>query len=415
MTATSEFDPALVAAIDVNDPAFIADPYPALGRLREATPIAFDERHAMWWLTRFDDVQAMLRDSRFGRQYRHRYDDAAFGQPPTDDRWTALAGHERWSLFNLEPPEHTRLRRLIAKVFTPRAVHDMADHVGAVSDRLLDGLVEHAHFDVIADYGQPFSLSVICSMLGVPNEATGQVLAWSHDIVRMFEADKTDAARRRAEAAAAAFTSFVHSLIAEKRRNPDEGLVSRLVQVSDDGEQLTEPEIVSTTMVLLEAGHEATVNSLGNGIVALAAHPEQYAALVRGEADPERAVEEMMRFDPATQLFARWVLDPGVEIAGQPLPVGSQVGALFGAAQRDPRRFDAPDQFDVSRADVMGHLGFGAGIHHCLGASLARLELTTALQGLTARLRHLAVEHAVDLQPTFVLRGRTAVMVAGRG
>jgi cytochrome P450 len=402
----------LVAHFDVTDPAFIADPYPVFRELREATPIFWNERTDQWVLTRFADISETLRDRRMGRQYTHRYTHAEFGRPEPDPRWAAFHQHERWSLLSLEPPDHTRLRRLVSKVFTPKAVASLRPQIERISRELLDGCEARGEFELIGDYAQPYSVAVICSLLGVPRDDTQRLLDWSHAIVKMYELAIPDDVAAAANRAAAEYIDYTRALIAEKRRAPDGLLVSELVRVEDEGDTLTEDEIVSTTMVLLEAGHEATVNTLGNGTWAFLRHPAEWRRVVRGEVEPRVAIEEMLRWDASSQLFERWVLEPDVEIAGQPLAVGDEVAMLFGSAQRDPRRFDDPDRFDAGRGDS-GHIGFGAGIHFCVGAPLARLELEVSLAELATRFPTLQLRAEPEYHPTFVIRGLKALHLAG--
>ena len=306
----------LVARFDVDDPGFIADPYPVFRELRDATPMFWNERTNQWVLTRFAEISETLRDRRLGRDYAHLYSHAEFGRPDPDPRWAAFHQHERWSLLALEPPDHTRLRRLVSKVFTPRAVSAMRPTLEQLSGELLDECAERGRFELLGDYAQPFSVAVICSLLGVPREDTALLLDWSHAIVKMYELSTTDAARAAANRAAGEYIDYTRALIEAKRRRPDGLLISELVQVEDDGETLTEDEIVSTTMVLLEAGHEATVNTLGNGTWAFLRHPSEWRRIVTGDVEPKIAVEEMLRWDASSQLFERWVIEPGVEIAG---------------------------------------------------------------------------------------------------
>ncbi len=401
---------ALIERFDVDAPAFIADPYPVLGDLREATPIFWNGRSNQWVLTRFAEVHETLRHRSLGRAYTHLYTHAEFGQAEPDPRWAAFHQHERWSLLSLEPPDHTRLRRLIAKVFTPRAVAALRPAIEGYSHELLDRCRQLGTFDLLADYAQPYSVAVICSMLGVPRADTQLLLDWSHAIVKMYELSTTDEVRAIANKAAGEYIAYTRALIAEKRRNPDGLLVSELVQVEDEGDTLTEDEIVSTTMVLLEAGHEATVNTLGNGVRALMKHPAEWARLVAGEVDAKTAIEELLRWDAPLQLFERWVLEPDVEIAGHRFEVGDEVVMLFGSAERDPRRFDDPDRFDVGRGDT-AHIGFGGGIHFCVGAPLARQELVVSLEGLVARFPNLSLVEEPEYHPTFVIRGLKRLLV----
>lgn len=398
----------LIARFDVSDPAFIADPYPVLNELREAAPIYWNEAAGHWVITRFNDVQETLRDRRLGRSYTHLFSHAALGRSEPDSRWAAFQQHEQWSLLCLEPPDHTRIRRLVAKVFTPKSVTAIRPTVQGFADELLDVCHDKGQFELLRDYAQPYSVAVICSMLGVPRADTQLLLDWSHAIVKMYELSTTDEVRSAANTAAAEYIEYTRALIAEKRRNPDGLLVSELVRVEDEGDTLTEDEIISTTMVLVEAGHEATVNTLGNGLRAILHHPGEWEQVVSGDVAARSAVEEMLRWDPPLHLFERWVLEEGVEIAGQPIQVGQEVAMLFGAAQRDPRRFDDPDHFDIGRGD-MAHIGFGGGIHFCVGAPLARQEIEISVAGLAARFPSLQLAAEPTYEPNFVIRGLTAL------
>jgi cytochrome P450 len=403
---------ALIARFDPASPEFIADPYPVLNELREATPIFWNPRSEQWMLTRFSDVFETLRDRRMGRAYTHRYSHAEVGRSEPDPRWSSFQQHEQWSLLCLEPPDHTRIRRLVAKVFTPKAVAALRPAIESFSDELLDTCRELGEFELLRDYAQPYSVAVICSMLGVPRSDTQLLLDWSHAIVKMYELTTTDAVRERANTAAAEYIDYTKALIAEKRRSPDGLLVSELAVVEDDGDVLTDDEIVSTTMVLLEAGHEATVNTLGNGTRALMLHPGEWQRLVAGEVHPRAAIEEMLRWDAPLHLFERWVLEEGVEVCGQPVGVGEEIAMLFGAAERDPRRFADPDRFDVGRGDT-AHIGFGGGIHFCVGAPLARQELEVSLAGLVQRFPDLSLTEMPVYQPNFVIRGLQGLRLQG--
>lgn len=402
---------SLVDALDFYDPAFIADPYPALGRLREATPVFRNEQTGHWMLTRFAEVHETLRDRRLGRVYHHLYTPAELSQPEPDTRWAAFHRHERWSLLSLEPPDHTRIRRLVSKVFTPRSVAALEPAVAGLSRALLDRCREMGAFDLLADYAQPFSAGVICSVLGLPRADARRLLNWSHAIVKMYELAAPDETKARADRAAGELVDYMKALIEAKRRDPDGSLISNLVEVDDDGDRLSDDEIVSTAAVLFEAGHEAAVNTLGNGMRALLAHRDQWRRLIDGEVSSAVAVEELLRYDSPLQMFDRWVLEPGVEIAGQAMAVGDRVAMLFGSAQRDPRRFDDPDRFDVGRDDP-AHIGFGGGIHYCVGAPLARLELAVALADLVWRFPRVELAAEPVHHPAFVIRGLTELRLA---
>ncbi len=406
-------DPRLADLFQPGDPAFIADPYPALVALRESTPLFWNESSSQWVLTRFADVHLALRDRRLGRSYEHRHSHAELGKPEPDPRWARFREHERWSLLSLEPPDHTRIRQLIAKVFTVKSINNLRPAIEALATEYVTPCVERDQFDLISNLAQPYSVAVICHVLGVPASDAAQLLDWSHAIVKMYELSASDAQKTTADEAAEAFMTYIGRLIVDKRHTPDTGLLSQLVQVEQAGERLTEHEIVCTTIVLLNAGHEATVNTLGNGMRAFMRHPDQWNRLRTGEVDAKTAIEEMLRFDPPLQLFERWVLDDGIEIAGHSFSVGDEIAMLFGSANRDPRRFDHPDRFDAGRGDST-HIGFGGGIHFCVGAPLARLELEVAVAALVAHAPNLNLVREPSYNPTFVIRGLRELQLTNR-
>jgi len=395
------------------DPAFIADPYPVFHAMRQLGPVLYYPPRGVHLLTRFEDVNAALRDRRLGRAYLHRYSAEEFGQPAPDRRWPRWTESERWSLLNLEPPDHTRLRRLVSAVFTARSVAALRPVVEQLSAAWLDrALTEGGDgngFDLIADYAQPYSVAVICTLLGVPREDGALLLGWSHAIVKMYELHTDLPHQHAAERAADEFIDYVRRLIRDRRVHPEPDLISDLIQVADQGDRLTDDEIVCTVIVLLNAGHEATVNTLGNGMRALLTNPDQWHRVRTGEVDPAVAVEEMIRWDGPLQLFERWVLADGVEIGGRTLAVGDRIGMLFGSANRDPARFPDPDTFDIGRGDAT-HIGFGGGLHFCIGAPLARMEIAVSLAQLRTR-GGLQLLEQPSYQPFFVIRGLTGLRV----
>ena len=371
-----EFDPS--------DPEFLADPYPALNGLREQTPVFYEAERERWFVTRHEDVRSCLRDKRLGRNFRHVIEPAEIGVPPLDPRWQAFWDSERWSLLWLEPPDHTRLRKLVAAAFTPRSVEALRRPAHALARELLEPLAEAGEMELLYEYAQPYSIAVICRMLGVPLDRHRDLLDWSHRMVKMYEFDVPLEAAQAANDAAAEFQQYVHGLIAERRANPRDDMVTALVQARVDGGRLSDEEIVSTVIVLLNAGHEASVNTLGNGMLAFARHPEQWQRVVDGTVPAQPAGEELIRFDPPLQLFERWVLTDDFAVAGVPIPRGAKIAMLFGSANRDPRVFERPDDFDVARENAVQHIGFGGGIHVCIGAPLARIELEASLEALRA-------------------------------
>jgi cytochrome P450 len=368
------FDPA--------DAAFLTDPYPVLNRLREQARVFYDEGLERWFVTRHEDVRACLRDKRLGRNFRHVMAPAEIGVPELDPRWSAFWATERWSLLWLEPPEHTRMRKLVAAAFTPRSVEALREPAGELARELLEPLAERGRMELLYEYAQPYSIAVICRMLGVPLDRHRDLLDWSHRMVKMYEFDVPEENAVAANGAAAEFTEYVRGLISERRAQPRDDMVSALVQARVDGEQLSEDEIVSTVIVLLNAGHEASVNTLGNGMLAFARHPEQWQRVVDADVAPAAAGEEMIRYDPPLQLFERWVLEDGFAIGDVVIPRGAKVALLFGSANRDPRVFERPDEFDVGRENALQHIGFGGGIHVCIGAPLARIELEASVEAL---------------------------------
>jgi cytochrome P450 len=369
-------------AFDPSDPAFLEDPYPVLNRLREGARVFYDEGRRRWFVTRHEDVRACLRDRRLGRNFRHVITAKEIGVPPLDARWQAFWATERWSLLWLEPPDHTRIRKLVAAAFTPRSVEALREPARELAAELLEPLAEAGRMELLYDYAQPYSIAVICRMLGVPLDRHRDLLDWSHRMVKMYEFDVPDEAADAANRAATEFQEYVRALIAERRAQPREDMVSALVAARVDGAQLSDDEIVSTVIVLLNAGHEASVNTLGNGMLAFARHPEQWRRVVDGDVTAAGAGEEMIRYDPPLQLFERWVLTDDFTIGEVAIPRGEKIALLFGSANRDSRVFERPDEFDVSRENAAQHIGFGGGIHVCIGAPLARVELEASVDAI---------------------------------
>ncbi|MGI5526593.1 cytochrome P450 [Streptomyces syringium] len=402
MDANTGFDPW--------SPRFIADPYPGYERLRAAGRVHWFEPSRQWLVPHHEDVRTLLRDRRLGRTYLHRFSHEDFGRPDPP------AAHEPFHVLNgnglldLEPPDHTRIRRLVAKAFTPRTAPNLAPVVARLARGLVDGLLAEGGGDLIGALAEPLPVAVIAEMLGIPEADRGLLRPWSAAICGMYELNPDEEKARRAVRASLDFSAYLRELIAARRARPGDDLITALVHAHDEGDRLTEQEMVSTCVLLLNAGHEATVNATGNGWWALFRHPDQLAAL---RADPgllPGAVEELMRYDTPLQLFERWVLDD-IEIAGTVIPRGSEVALLFGSANRDPARFPDPDRLDVTRADNP-HLSLGAGIHYCLGAPLARLELITSFGELLRRSPRLRLTAKPQWKPGFVIRGLRELLVA---
>lgn len=399
--------PAIV--LDPSDPAFAADPYPAYARARSTAAVFRQPGDHLYYLTRHADVHAAFRDKRLGSTFLHRYTaeelDLAPGIPTwRDPRWTDFQAFERWELLNLEPPVHTRLRRLILEAFTPRAVELLRTGIEARSHALLAPGREQGWVDLAGTYAQHFSLGIICDLIGVSPDDRETIKRLSDDTVGMYEVHPAEEQQAAANKAAGDFRRYLLDVVEHRRAHPTDDLMTALIGATVDGERLTDDQIVSTAMVLLMAGHEATVNATSNGVAALAANPDQWRLIRRGEVPVRAAVEEILRYDAPLQWFERWVLDDGVELGGTPIPKGSRVALVLGAANRDPDRFPDPDRFDIKREDL-AHLSFGGGIHFCIGAPLARMELEVTLNELASSEEELVIVPPAVRRPTFQFRG----------
>lgn len=386
-----------------DDLGFIADPYRVYDELRTRAPVHHDEATDHWLISRHEDVNAMLRDRRFARTYLHAASHEEMGHEPPP------ADHEAfWHLINngildMEPPDHTRVRRLVTKAFTPRMVENLRGPIQALMDGLLAGRRGSGSFDLIGAVAEPLPVAVIAELLGIPDADRHPLRPWSADICRMYELHPNEEDAAVAVRASVEFTEYLRNLSRARRATPTDDLISELAQVVDEGDRLTEHELIGTCVLLLNAGHEATVNVTGNGWWALFRHP---AALARLRADASlvpRAIEELMRWDTPLQMFERWVLED-VEIGGVAIPKGAELGLLFGSANRDPAVFEEPDALLLERAPNP-HLTFGAGIHFCLGAPLARLELTTSFATVLRELPDLELDHEPTWKPNYIIRG----------
>jgi cytochrome P450 len=378
------------------DPAFIRDPYPGLARLRSTAPVSWHPPTGRWLAASHAAADAVLRDRRLGRFWRDR-------EPAA--RWEPFNLLHRNQMMENEPPAHTRLRSLVASAFARGHVARLRPAIAAEAGRLLRAT--GAEFDLLSEVAEPLAVTVIAELLGVPPADRHRLRPWSAAIVRMYEVAPSAAAERAALAACREFADYLRALAAERTAAPRDDLISHLAAV-----RLTEDELVASAILLLNAGHEASVNALGGGVVALLRHPAQLARLRADRTLIPAAVEEMIRFDPPLHMFVRTAAAP-VEIAGVTIPPGGEIAALLGAANRDPAVFRSPDTFDVAR-DPNPHLGFGAGVHFCLGAPLARLEAQVALAALLDHAPGLSLAAEPEQRPTFVLRAYTAVRLSRR-
>ena len=404
-------------SFDPSDPTVALDPYPAYAAVRETAPVFYSAATRLHFITRHADVAAAWRDRRLGSDFGTRDGFDATAQPWRDSRYPDFARFERWDLIAIEPPDHTRLRRLVLSAFTPRAVEAQRAAIEARVENALAEARDRGSLDVVRDLAEPLSLGVICDLIGVPAADQQRVLELSHAVVSMYQPAPPDAQKARANVAAAAFLAYVHDLIRDRRRRPMPDLLTSLLEADLDGERLDDAQVASTAMVLLMAGHEASVNAAANGVAAFGRHPAEWRALRSGSVAIETAVEEVLRWDPPLQYFHRWVLEAGFTVGGPegaPIARGERVGLMIGSANRDPRRFSDPDAFRIERGET-AHLSFGGGIHFCVGASLARLELGLLLGGLVHALPEIALLDGAERRPGFQFRGYTKLPVAPPG
>ncbi|WP_299206443.1 cytochrome P450 [uncultured Tateyamaria sp.] len=360
-----------------HDPAFVQDPYAFYDRARADGPVLFWQDYGMHAAFDHATVHALLRDRRLGR--------AVPGRGAAPAHLTDFDAVERYSLLELEPPEHTRLRRLVLHAFTSRRIAGLESDIRAICANVLAGLPE-GPFDVIPTYCQLVPVRVIARLLGVPEEMGPDLLRWSSAMVAMYQAGRDRAIEDAANTAASEFSAFLHGYIEERQNDPRDDLITELIAAEDDGQTLSRDEMIGTCILLLNAGHEATVHSLGNAVKALI-ETGQTDALTSDRVD--RTVEEIMRFDPPLHMFTRHVYEP-IEVGGHGLGPGDEIALMLGSAGRDPAVFDAPDQFNPGRVKNT-HVAFGGGLHFCVGAPLARLEMKIALPMLFEAMPNLRI------------------------
>jgi cytochrome P450 len=295
-----------------------------------------------------------------------------------------LTRFDRNSLLELEPPVHTRLRRLVNRAFVSRQADKQRSRVSELANSLIDGFSKGTDFDLITSYAEVIPVVVICELLGIATDNADQLLAWSHKMVAIYEHSNNQDVEEQAETAASEFESFIYAEIERKRMNPDDDLLTELVAAKEKGEKLNNEELIATCMLLLNAGHEATVHGIGNGVKTMIENGVDVNRWMSSKDGSRALVEESLRFDPPLHMFNRYVLED-LSLQGHNFKQGDVIGLLLGAANRDPGKFVNPHTFDPNRGGV-GHTGFGAGIHFCVGAPLARLEVEVAIKCLFSRL-----------------------------
>jgi cytochrome P450 len=389
--------------INFNDSEFLINPYPELAKLRAFGKPVWHEETQMFLAANYDDANATLRNKSLGRIFKAKEPEA---------EWSTFNWLHADSILDSEPPKHTRLRSLVSKAFNKNIIESQRVVINRIVDDLIGEIrAKSDTWDLIADFAEPLPVKVIVAMLGFPEEEEYLLRPWSQAIVKMYEVNPPPEAQAAAKQAAAEFADYVQKLADERKLKPGSDLISDLVRVEEQGEKLNAHELVATCVLLLNAGHEASVNGFGNGMVALLEREEQFQIL-RNNPDQvaATAVEEFLRFDAPLHLFER-TATADTEIGGVEIHKGQKIAALLGSANRDGKHFKEADLMDITR-DPNPHIGFGAGIHFCLGGPLARLEMGIALPKLVKAFPNMQIASEPIRRPTFVLRGYEKVAIS---
>ncbi len=390
---------------DFESPGFVADPYPSLAQLRTAGQPVWSDQLGQYLAATHSDANDVLRARSLQR---------VFTPKEPLEHWSTFNYLHADSLLDSEPPKHTRLRSLVTKAFNPKTIEGLRPAVGEIVGQLLDKMDKNfaeGTADLIHDFAEPLPVKVIAYLLGFPPEDEDLLRPWSQAIVKMYEVAPSDQTREEAKKAANEFATYVEGLMRHRKDHPGEDLISQLAAVEDGGERLSAHELIATCVLLLNAGHEASVNGLGNGMVAAMNHPEQMDLLrARPDEVSPTAIEEFLRYDSPLHLFER-TARADTEIGGVVVKEGQKIAALIGSANRDESVFDHPERFDITR-DPNPHIGFGAGIHFCIGAPLARMEMSIALPALMKRFPGITLSGQPKSRGTFVLRGWASAPVA---
>ena len=386
------------------DPAFVEDPYPTYHVLRSQDPVHHSPL-GFWVLTRYADVIAMLRDPRLIKEPIAAFVAARFGM--------AIPPGLGLSMLDRDPPDHTRLRGLVSKAFTPKALESLRPRIQQIVDGLLDKVESRGEMDLVEEFAYPLPVIVICEMLGVPVKDHERFKHWGLDIARGLDAimlPPDSEVGKRSMTGRKALAEYFRELIAERRAAPRGDMLSALIAAEEAGDKLDEDELLATCILLLVAGHETTVNLIGNGTLALLRHPEQLRRLRDEPALIGSAIEELLRYDGPVQRTAR-IPSEDVVIGGHTIPRGEMVMPFLGAANRDPAQFPDPDRLDITRVDNR-HLSFGWGPHFCFGAPLARIEGQIVFETVLDRMKKLELDSAPLVWRTNLgLRGLTALPV----
>jgi hypothetical protein len=380
------------------------DPYPLYEDIRRRGLVR--SGLGPWVTASHATAEAILRDRRFSPSPEHQRGYRPPSYPPGDPRAELPAA----DLLTLDPPDHTRIRRLVSGAFTPRAIAGLEPLIREMTQRLLSQADTAAGFDLINTLAFPLPIAVICHLLGVPAEDQDKFRAWGHGVAATLEPQSARDIERATRDDEVALTGYLRDLVASRRANPDDSILSALIAAEEDGDRLTSAEVVSTALLLLVAGFETTVNLIGNGTVALMGEPEQWDRLREDPARVPGAVEEMLRYDSPVQMTSR-IATEDVDLGGTMIAQGVPVIIAIGGANRDPAVFAEPATFQIGRPDPGRHLSFSLGIHHCLGAALARLEGQIAIEELTRAYPRLTLAGPPVRRPLLVLRGFETVPV----
>ncbi|MDP1851085.1 MAG: cytochrome P450 [Candidatus Planktophila sp.] len=392
--------------VDFNDPAFIANPYAGLKELRNVGKPLWHEGLGIFLAACHRDANEVFRNKSLGRIFVDK-------QPEFE--WATFNWLHSDSILDSEPPKHTRLRALVAKAFNRNKIEGMRPAIERITNELLDAInvkvKSGENFDLIADYAEPLPVKIIADLLGFPKSEEYLLRPWSQAIVKMYEVNPSLKYQSEAKVAAGEFADYVRTLAEERKRRPGTDLITDLAMVEENGEKLNMHELVATAVLLLNAGHEASVNAFGNGMVEVLRRSDQRALLRNNPRGlTEMALEEFMRFDAPLQLFER-TATKDTELGGVAIKEGQKIAALIGSANRDSAVFENADEMDVTR-DPNPHIGFGAGIHFCLGAPLARLEMGVSLPALWEKYPDMSLASEPVRRPTFVLRGYERVEIS---
>ena len=385
----------LARSFNVNDPDFIRDPYPVLAELRRYGKPIWHEEMQLWLAATHADASAVLRSKTLGR---------VFSPNEPEELWETFNWLHADSIMENEGSKHTRLRALVSKAFNRGQIERLAPRIDAIIKELLDMCQEKGEFDLLADYAEPLPVRVIAELLGVSPLDSIYLRPWSQAIVKMYEFEVTKAEEQAAETASKEFATMITDMVESRKKNPTNDLVSELAQVEDSGEKLTLRELIATCVLLLNAGHEASVNAFGNGFVGVLNDESAYVQISSNPYElADSATEEFLRFDSPLQLFERTAVEDS-DINGVLIKKDQKIAALLGSANRDEKVFDNPDQINLLRTPN-NHIAFGGGIHFCLGAPLARLEINRSIPALFARFPTIEVTEDPRRRESFVLRG----------